>query len=115
MSSLKEVSVSQSAFDQIKSDVESNKILIYMKGTPQAPLCGFSAATVQLFKSLNTPFATRDVIANGELRQQVPEFSNWPTFPQVFINGKLVGGCDIVHEMHERGELEPLIKEALGQ
>lgn len=100
---------------QIKSDVESSKILIYMKGTPDQPQCGFSAATVKLFQSFGVPFATRDVIANDDLRQNVPQFSNWPTFPQIFINGKLIGGCDIVHELHERGELEPLIKEALGK
>ena len=99
--------------DQIKADIQSNKILIYMKGTPKAPQCGFSAATVQLFQSLKVPFETRDVIAHPEFREFVPAFSNWPTFPQVFVGGKLVGGCDIVHEMHERGELEPLLKEAL--
>ena len=106
--------MAEHAFDQIKKDVESNKILIYMKGTPEAPLCGFSAATVQLIQSFKVPFATRDVIAHPELRESVPEYSNWPTFPQIFISGKLVGGCDIVHEMHERGELEPLIKQALS-
>lgn len=84
-----------------------------MKGTPEAPQCGFSQATVRLFQSLGVPFASRDVIANPELRAKLPEFSNWPTFPQVFIDGKLVGGCDIVHEMHENGELEPLVREAL--
>ena len=99
--------------EQIKSDVKNNKILIYMKGTPEAPQCGFSQATVELFKSLGASFASRDVIADPELRAKLPDFSNWPTFPQVFINGKLVGGCDIVHEMHERGELEPLVREAL--
>ena len=104
--------MSQDVLEQIKSDIKTNKILIYMKGTPQAPQCGFSAATVELFKSLGVPFATRDIIANAELRERLPELSNWPTFPQVFINGKLIGGCDIVHEMHERGELEPLVQEA---
>jgi monothiol glutaredoxin len=99
--------------EQIKSDVKNNKILIYIKGTPEAPQCGFSQATVKLLQSLGASFASRDVIANAELRAKVPEFSNWPTFPQVFINGKLVGGCDIVHEMHERGELEPLVRETL--
>ena len=106
--------MSQETLEQVKSDVQSNKILIYMKGTLKQPQCGFSAATVQLFQSLQVPFAARDVIASPDLRATVPEFSNWPTFPQVFINGKLIGGCDIVHEMHERGELEPLIKKALG-
>ena len=100
--------------DQIKSDIASNKILIYIKGTPEQPQCGFSQATINLFRGFGVPFATRDVITNAELRQKLPQFSNWPTFPQVFINGKLIGGCDIVHEMHERGELEPLVKEALG-
>ena len=103
----------QNILEQIKKDVESNKILIYMKGTPEAPLCGFSAATVKLLQSLHAPFAARDIIANPDLRASVPEFSNWPTFPQVFVQGKLIGGCDIVHEMHERGELEPLLKKAL--
>ncbi len=104
----------EEALKKIKSDVESNKIVIYIKGTPEAPLCGFSAATVQLFKSFGVPFVTRDVIANSEYREFVPEFSRWPTFPQVFINGKLIGGCDIVHEMHDKGELEPIVKNALG-
>ena|SRR3990167_2684906 len=106
--------MSQDAVEQIKSDVQSNKILIYMKGTPEAPQCGFSAATVELFKSLNVPFATRDVIADQTLRQHVPAYSHWPTFPQVFIGGELVGGCDIIHEMHEHGELEPLVRKALS-
>ena len=105
--------MSQEVLDRIKSDIASNKILIYIKGTPEQPLCGFSAATVQLFKSLGYPFVTRDVIANPELRENVPELSNWPTFPQVFVKGKLIGGCDIVHEMHERGELEPLLKQTV--
>ena len=105
--------MSEDIIKEIEKDIQSNKILIYMKGTPEAPLCGFSSATVQLVKSFGVPFASRDVIANPELREKVPEYSNWPTFPQIFINGKLIGGCDIVHEMHERGELEPLIKEAL--
>ena len=105
--------MSEDIIKEIEKDIQSNKILIYMKGTPEAPLCGFSSATVQLIKSFGVPFASRDVIANPELRAKVPEYSNWPTFPQIFINGKLIGGCDIVHEMHERGELEPLIREAL--
>ena len=102
--------MSQEVISRIKSDLASNKILIYMKGTPEAPLCGFSSATVQLFKSFGVPFATRDIIANPDLRAELPAYSNWPTFPQVFINGKLIGGGDIVHEMHERGELEALVK-----
>ena len=102
--------MSEDVLNQIKADVRANKVLIYMKGTPQAPQCGFSAATVQLFRELGCPFETRDVIGNPELREKVPQFSNWPTFPQVFINGKLVGGCDLVQEMHKNGELEALLK-----
>ena len=101
------------AQERIKQQVTGNPVVLYMKGTPQQPQCGFSSATVQLFRSLGIPFETRDILANPELRAKVPEYSNWPTFPQVFVGGKLIGGCDIVHEMHERGELEPLIKTAL--
>ncbi len=104
--------MSQDILSEIKSDVESNPILIYMKGTPEEPKCGFSKATVALIQGLGFSFATRDVIANPEFREYVPEFSNWPTFPQVFVGGKLIGGCDIVHELHEQGELEPLLKQA---
>ena len=83
-----------------------------MKGTPNAPQCGFSAATVNLFKSFNVPFATRDVIASNDLRQTVPQFSNWPTFPQIFIGGQLIGGSDIIHELKDNGELDQLLKDA---
>lgn len=100
--------------ERIKADVEGNKILIYMKGTKDMPMCGFSAATVELFNSLDAPFETVDVLADPEVREAIKEYTNWPTIPQVFINGEFVGGCDIVHEMHERGELEPLVKAAIG-
>jgi monothiol glutaredoxin len=103
--------MSQDVINKIKTDVEANKIVLYMKGTPDAPQCGFSQATVQLLRGIGEPFEARDVISNPELREFVPQYSNWPTFPQLFINGKLVGGCDIVHEMHEKGELESLIKQ----
>jgi len=106
--------VAEDVVSQIKSDIQNNKILVYMKGTPAEPQCGFSQATVQLIQSLNVPFETRDVIANPDFREQVPRVSQWPTFPQVFAGGKLIGGCDIVHEMHERGELAPLIEKAFA-
>ena len=101
------------AAESIRQDVENNRILIYMKGNPAMPQCGFSAATVDVFNQLDVPYETRDVLQDPELRQGVKDFSNWPTVPQVYIGGKFVGGCDIVLEMHERGELEPLVKEAL--
>ncbi len=97
---------------RIQADVEANKILIYMKGTPDMPQCGFSAATVDAFNQLNVPYETRDVLQDPELRQGIKDFSNWPTIPQIYIGGKFVGGSDIVLEMHERGELEPMAREA---
>jgi monothiol glutaredoxin len=95
---------------RIRHDVEANPILIYMKGSPEAPQCGFSAATCDALNSLGVPYASRDVLQDAELRQAIKEFSNWPTIPQVYINGKFVGGCDIVLELRESGELEKLVK-----
>jgi monothiol glutaredoxin len=99
--------------ERIKSDIESNKILIYMKGNPAMPQCGFSAATIDVFNDLDVPYETRDVLQDPELRQSIKEFSNWPTVPQVYVNGQFIGGCDIVLEMHQRGELRPIVDEAL--
>lgn len=96
--------------DKIEKEIKSHKIVLFVKGKPGAPQCGFSAATMELFDKLGAQYHTVDVIANPDIRATLPQISNWPTFPQVFINGKLVGGCDIVHEMHESGELEGLIK-----
>ena len=90
--------------------LRQHKVVLFVKGTPQAPQCGFSAATMELFKKLGAQFHTVDILANPDIRAKLPGYSNWPTFPQVFIGGKLIGGCDIVHEMHENGELEPLLK-----
>lgn len=98
----------------IDREVRSSKIFMYVKGTKDAPQCGFSAATIALFKKLGRPFETFDVIANPDRRAFVPEYSNWPTFPQIFIDGKFVGGCDVVHEMHDQGELGPLVERAFG-
>lgn len=96
--------------ERIEKEINSHKVVLFVKGTPQAPQCGFSAATMALFTKLNAPFHTVDVIANPDVRAALPAYSNWPTFPQIFIGGKLIGGCDIVHEMHENGELETLLK-----
>lgn len=96
--------------ERIAEDVSSNKVVIYMKGTPEMPRCGFSAATVQVLQSLEVPFKAVDVLADQEVWQGVKEFSDWPTIPQVFIDGQFIGGCDIVREMHAKGELAPLIK-----
>lgn len=96
--------------ERIRQDIGSNKILVYMKGTPAMPQCGFSAQTVQVLNELGVPYASRNVLEDAELRQAIKEFSNWPTIPQVYVNGKFIGGCDIVTEMAERGELSELVK-----
>ena len=97
----------------IKKTIESNPIVIYMKGTPSAPQCGFSAATINALQSYNVPIHAVDVLADMQVREAIKKFTNWPTIPQIFIKGKFIGGCDIVTEMHENGELEPLIKAAV--
>ncbi|MBI3993260.1 MAG: Grx4 family monothiol glutaredoxin [Candidatus Lambdaproteobacteria bacterium] len=99
--------------ERIRHDIESNKILIYMKGDPSFPQCGFSAATIDAFNDLDVPYATRDVLQDPELRQSIKQFSNWPTIPQVYIDGKFVGGCDIVLELHASGELRTLVDQAI--
>lgn len=96
----------------IKEQIEGNPILLYMKGSPAAPQCGFSAQTVQCLIAIGERFAYVDILSNPEIRATLPSYANWPTFPQLYVNGELIGGCDIVTEMFESGELEPLIKGA---
>lgn len=103
------------ARERIQSAVADNKILIFMKGNRNFPQCGFSAATVQIFEQLGTPYETIDVLSDPEIRDEVKAYSNWPTIPQVYIDGKFVGGCDIVRELYETGELQTLVKSATGQ
>lgn len=100
--------------DTIKQQIESHPIIIYMKGSPNAPQCGFSARTVQALMECGERFAYVDVLSNPEIRANLPTYANWPTFPQLWVNGELVGGCDIVTEMHARGELKPLVQEAVN-
>ncbi len=102
--------MSNPTIERIEKEIKSHKVVLFVKGTPQVPLCGFSAAAMELFKKMNVPFHSVDIIANSDIRAALPEYSKWPTFPQVFINGKLVGGCDIVYELHENGELQNLLK-----
>lgn len=97
---------------RIQSTIGAHPIVIFMKGDRLAPLCGFSAAVVRVFDALEVPYETVDVLQDPALREGIKTFSNWPTIPQVYIGGKFIGGCDIVHEMYERGELEPLVKTA---
>lgn len=99
-------------FETIKEQIESNGILLYMKGSPNQPQCGFSARTVQALMACGERFAYVDILSNPEIRANLPQYANWPTFPQLWVDGELIGGCDIVTEMHESGELQPLIKDA---
>ena len=102
------------ALDRIQSAIAQNKILIFMKGNRNFPQCGFSAATVAVFDELGAPYETIDVLSDPEVRDQVKAYSNWPTIPQVYIDGKFVGGCDIVRELYESGELRQMVKSATG-
>ena len=102
----------QNTQERIQSEIKAEKIVIFMKGTPDSPQCGFSARAVEILQGLGRPFHSVDILANPDIRATLPQISNWPTFPQIFVKGKLIGGCDILNEMHERGELKPLVEEA---
>jgi monothiol glutaredoxin len=97
--------------DRIQSEIESAPVVLYMKGTPVFPQCGFSAQVVQILSLLGVKFKSFDVLSDDELRQGIKEFSNWPTIPQLYLKGEFVGGCDIVREMYQSGELVELLKE----
>ena len=99
------------AFDTIKREVTDNDVVLFMKGTPVFPQCGFSAAVVEVLSSMGVQFKGIDVLSNAEIRQGIKDFSNWPTIPQLYIKGEFVGGCDIVREMYQSGELETLFKD----
>lgn len=95
--------------DQIQKEINENKVILYMKGEKMAPQCGFSARVVEILMSLDINFETRNVLADPELRNGIKEFSDWPTIPQLYIDGKFVGGCDIVNEMYGSGDLQKLV------
>ncbi|MEL7500669.1 MAG: Grx4 family monothiol glutaredoxin [Planctomycetota bacterium] len=97
--------------ERIQNDVDTNRVMLYMKGSPEFPMCGFSARVVDILKHLEVAFASADVLQDMELRQGVKDFSDWPTLPQLYVDGKFVGGCDIVLEMLESGDLEKLLQE----
>jgi monothiol glutaredoxin len=98
--------------DTLREQVASNPIILYMKGSPQAPQCGFSAQTVQALMACGQPFAYVDVLSHPDVRANLPKLGDWPTFPQLWVQGELVGGCDIVTEMYSTGELKPLVEAA---
>src|SRR6266511_498945 len=95
--------------DAIEDAIRSNDVILFMKGTPQQPMCGFSARTAAALQSLEVPFAAVDILPDPRIRQELSALSNWPTIPQLFVRGELVGGCDIVTEMYESGELAALL------
>jgi monothiol glutaredoxin len=99
---------------EIENEIRNNKIMIYMKGNPTFPQCGFSAATMEIFHELGKPFHTVDVLSEPAKRDAIKRYSNWPTIPQVYISGKFVGGCDIVREMFTTGELQKLVDDAFS-
>ena len=95
--------------EHIERDIKKNHVILFMKGTKQMPLCGFSAKVVNLLKNLQIDFETRNVLEDDELREGVKAYSNWPTLPQLYIGGTFIGGCDIVSELYESGELKELL------
>jgi monothiol glutaredoxin len=98
-------------FERIQGEIAEHPVMLYMKGTAMFPQCGFSARVVQILTHMGVPFATANVLEDPELREGIKEFSSWPTVPQLYVKGEFVGGCDIVTEMFQSGELETLLKE----
>ena len=99
----------QEILDQIQAEVAANKVFLYMKGTPEQPRCGFSNQMVQILNHLGVEYGARDILVDPRIRQVLSAWSDWPTIPQLFVDGKLVGGCDIVTQMFQEGELQPLV------
>lgn len=97
--------------EEIKQTLAENPVILFMKGSPDAPQCGFSMQTAQALKSCNVEFTYVDILAHPEVRANLPKVSNWPTFPQLFINGELIGGCDITLELFQKGELQTMLQE----
>jgi monothiol glutaredoxin len=98
-------------FEEIKKTIADNKVVLYMKGTKDFPQCGFSATVVQILKNLNVNFVDINVLTNPEIREGIKEFSDWPTIPQLYVDGEFIGGCDIVKEMFQAQELQELLKD----
>ncbi|MFG1496500.1 Grx4 family monothiol glutaredoxin [Saccharospirillum sp. HFRX-1] len=107
--------MSDETLNTIKDQIASNPVLLYMKGNPNQPMCGFSAQTVQAVMNCGKRFAYVDILSNPDIREKLKEYANWPTFPQLWVQGELIGGCDIVTEMAGNGELQQLINEAVPE
>jgi monothiol glutaredoxin len=112
---VKEGEISMPVMERIQAEVDGHPIVLFMKGTPQFPMCGFSSRAMQALREAGAEHLyTINVLEEPEIRANLPRFSNWPTFPQLFINGELIGGCDITLELHESGELQRIVTEAFA-
>jgi len=100
---------------KIKQQIETNPILLYMKGSPEQPQCGFSAQAARILKACGKKFAFVNILENPDIRQQLPQYANWPTFPQLYVKGELIGGCDIMTELYEQGELQQILAQVDSQ
>lgn len=103
----------QAIFQRIQKEIETNTVTVFMKGTAEQPMCGFSAQVVQILKSYGVPFHTINVLDDHDIREGIKEFSNWPTIPQLYVYGKFIGGCDIAVELHRKGELSKILKKSV--
>lgn len=101
--------MSDDILEKIKSDIEENKVMLFMKGTPDMPQCGFSFKATEVLKSLNVKFSSMDILPDPNIREVLSAYSNWPTIPQLFVDGKIIGGSDIMMDMYESGELQELL------
>ena len=101
--------MSQDIFERIKQQVEKDRVVLYMKGTPALPQCGFSQVTTEILRRLGVKFQSYDVLKDPALREGIKQYANWPTIPQLYVDGEFVGGCDIVRSMYESGELQKLV------
>jgi len=105
----------EQVIETIKQQIAENPVILYMKGSPNQPQCGFSARATQALMACGERFAYVDILSNPEIRAALPVYANWPTFPQLWVNGELIGGSDIIAEMFDKGELQPLIKQAVAE
>lgn len=103
--------IEKNSLETIKQQITNYPLILYMKGTPEKPCCGFSARVVQILKACSAKFAHVDVLANSDIRHDLPQYSNWPTFPQLYCKGELIGGCDIVEQLYRTGELQKKLSE----
>lgn len=107
--------MSEDIMKKIQNQIDNNNVILYMKGSKDMPMCGFSARVVELLNSFDVPYETVDVLLDPQIRQGIKDFSNWPTIPQLYVKGKFIGGCDICTELHQNGELEPIVRSGTEQ